>query len=403
MSKLKTFFSKSRWYLVVATILFLGLVIRNFLLTKSDRVLTYTVTRGTMVDTVSATSTYQVAMQKPVFSTANGVIDQTFVTNGDQVNQNDPLMRIISTATITQKAEAKVIYAKALEAYNTAKQNKLSLQSQLEQSRRAILEAEAAVENMEYNLDSGASNPTTKREYTQEEKEAIYSLVTSARSSFAAVENQYKDSNQSISANWANVESAKLAYDATQDTTLYAPAAGRVVNLLKSPGDEVNADNRPILIIANSQNPSLVVSVNEIYIPKIKPGQPVSVVFDALQDKTFSGSVDEIETIGSSLNGVVDYQVKIILADISTEVKPGMTATVTIETFKKESVLSVPSSGVFEHNGSAHVLVKSKGKSVPTEVSTGVSTADKTEITSGLTGGELIIISPEEIERYGQL
>ena len=114
----------------------------------------------------------------------------------------------------------------------------------------------------------------------------------------------------------------KLAFDATKSIDIISPAMGKVVNLLKSTNDGVSVDitGKPVLVIANLENPSLTVPINELYISRVEVGQEAKVVFDSYKDKTFAGVVEGVDTIGTD-DGIISFDAKISLFEITQEIK----------------------------------------------------------------------------------
>ncbi len=393
MQQILEFLNKKKYYFILIIVIILAVIGRNKLLQNPDQFVTYTLHKMTLSDSVKVSGTYQTAMRKSILSTANGVISEAYVQNGDFVIEGEPLVYIKSTATDLEIAEAYANYTKALNTLNTAKQSKLSLQSQIEQARQSVLDAQAGVDDLEYHLAYGDDNASTKRQYTQEEKDSKQSRLTSAREAFTAVERQFLDSDQAISTAYAGVQSAKLLYDATQSIVINAPTSGTVVNFLKKVGDEVSLNQNPIMVITNGLNPSITVSVNEIYMPKIQINQSVEVVFDAFKDKVFHGVVENFETLGRDTNGSIDYDVKINVLDISNDILPEMTATVSIETYKKDDVLAVPNGAILVDGERSFVFLTDQNhKQInKIEVITGDVTSEMTEILSGLSEGDIII------------
>ena len=182
---------------------------RFFLLKEKDPRLTYLVERDSLVDTIEVSSVYSTAMQKEVYSTADGIITELFVTNGEAVEKGDKLFHVESTATEEEKAAAYAAYMKSLKAYNLAKQSKVTLQSSLEKERQKVLDAQSTSDDKGHDIRLGDDNPDTGRKYTQEEIDSKDSALTSARYNFTAVEKQYLESDQNIGSGYADFKSKK--------------------------------------------------------------------------------------------------------------------------------------------------------------------------------------------------
>jgi len=149
-------------------------------------------------------------------------------------------------------------------------------------------------------------------------------------------------------------------------------------------------------------------SFNEVDIVKIKLGQKVTITFDALPDLTATGSVIDVDTVGTVSQGVVSYGAKIALDITDSQIKPGMSGSVNVITDTRQNVLTVPNSAVKSKNNSYHVLVLSQkqdltspmanqgfiSEAAPTQKTVQIGVADdtNTEITSGLSEGDQVVV-----------
>jgi multidrug efflux pump subunit AcrA (membrane-fusion protein) len=233
--------------------------------------------------------------------------------------------------------------------------------------------------------------------------------LTSARETFSADEQKYNQSGQSISASDASLNSAWLSYEATQDSVVIAPIGGTVANISVKPGDQVTASggslssnnnssnssssssSNAILYIGDYSKPYVKVQANEVDITSIHAGQKATMTLSAFPDKTFVGSVDQVDTAGTISSGVVTYNVYVTFVAPPSDIKPGMSASVTIQTARKDNVLMVPTGAVQTTNGQATVRVLTNGKISSVPVETGLSSDTDIEITSGLSEGETVV------------
>ncbi len=135
--------------------------------------------------------------------------------------------------------------------------------------------------------------------------------------------------------------------------------------------------------------------VSEADIASVTVGQIIDNTFDALgPDKHFTTTVLTVNPASTVISGVVNYKVTGSLEKIS-EVKPGMTANMTIKVAEKKNVLVVPSGAIIDKNNKKIIRVindlkKKTYKEV--EVQTGLAAdGGLMEIISGLNEGEVIV------------
>ena len=87
-------------------------------------------------------------------------------------------------------------------------------------------------------------------------------------------------------------------------------------------------------------------NIDESDLGNVRDGQNVSFRVDAYPTKTFTGKVTQIRLDPVVAQNVVTYAAIIRRANPALELKPGMTANVTIEVARKDNVLRVPSAAL---------------------------------------------------------
>lgn len=194
--------------------------------------------------------------------------------------------------------------------------------------------------------------------------------------------------------------------DNLADYTVVAPFDGVLSAVNVQKGDQAGSA-AVATIITNDRIAEL--SLNEVDVAKIKIGDKATLTFDAIDGLSLTGTVAEIDTVGTVSQGVVSYDVKIDFSSQDERVKPGMTVNAEIQTGVAQNVLTVPTSAVKTVNGQSIVQVFTPALSVPAgasalqgvtsatppqavPVTTGLSDDTNIEITSGLTEGEQIVV-----------
>jgi len=387
--------------LVIGILVLLFVIKSVFQGKKQPQYITTKVKRGNIVELVSETGNVSSGGRVNIYSPTNGVITKLYVQNGDMVNINDPLFEVQSTATEQEKANLYANYTSALSALKTAQQNKLTLQSQLEAARKAVLDAQSTQSYLDYKRSVNANNPETARPYTQEEIDSKTSARTVAQESFAAAEKKYLEADTAIAASQASVQSTYLAYNATQNAAVKSTTLGKVYNLSVQVGDTVSAllssnasTLSPVAVVAQSDNAYVVsVDLNEVDIAKVKPGNSAVITIDAVPQKSFPAVVERADTFGHDEAGVILYTVYLRLKKVDSAIRPLMTANVDIEVAKKENILLVPNSAVKPYKGgkAVQVLNPKTKQLVFVPVTIGLVGIEKTQIISGIKEGTEVI------------
>ncbi len=194
------------------------------------------------------------------------------------------------------------------------------------------------------------------------------------------------------------------AREKLSDYYIRAPFDGTVAKLDVKKGDAVTSGTAIATFITKQQLAEI--SLNEVDVSKVKVGQKVTLTFDAIEGLTITGSVAEIDSIGTVSQGVVSYAVKISFDTQDNRIKPGMSTSAAIITDIKQNILVVPNSAIKTAGTANYVEMPSEtvqaGQSVnqgvvltlpPRQqaVEIGISNDTLTEIVSGLKSGDQII------------
>jgi multidrug efflux pump subunit AcrA (membrane-fusion protein) len=131
----------------------------------------------------------------------------------------------------------------------------------------------------------------------------------------------------------------------------------------------------------------------EVDAVKVKAGQPATVTVSAMTGTQLTGTVAEIEPTATVVSNVVTYNALISVTGRPATLMAGMTASVSVQVASRPDVLEVPTAAIQTQGGGSFVTVDSDGKPVQTTVTTGLQGDSTTEITSGLTAGQQLLVS----------
>lgn len=127
-------------------------------------------------------------------------------------------------------------------------------------------------------------------------------------------------------------------------TKIYSPIAGVVIDRRVESGQTVAASfNTPVLfVIARDLTQMRVLAeVDEADVGKVEAGMAVDVVVDAFPDHHFTGKLTQIRYSPTTVEGVVTYAAVVLVDNPEGKLRPGMTATATVETKAERGVLAV--------------------------------------------------------------
>ena len=110
--------------------------------------------------------------------------------------------------------------------------------------------------------------------------------------------------------------------------TIVAPCDGKIVSVDVEKGDSVEDGAQLLTMVETGAGMSLTLSVDELDIIHVRPGQTVRISVDALEDVMLTGTVKKIAPLGNTETSVTRYDVYVDLTgDIDSRVLGGMNVT----------------------------------------------------------------------------
>jgi macrolide-specific efflux system membrane fusion protein len=111
------------------------------------------------------------------------------------------------------------------------------------------------------------------------------------------------------------------------------------------------------------------------------------------QTATATGTVTSVGAIASNTSGVASFPVVVTLNGTPQGFFAGATVNVAIAYNQLDNVLQVPTLAISRSNGQSYVTVSQNGKKSQRAVTTGISSGGVTQITGGLTRGDLVVVT----------
>jgi HlyD family secretion protein len=194
----------------------------------------------------------------------------------------------------------------------------------------------------------------------------------------------------------AGAQARVAAAQATlEQAYIVAPFAGTITNVESKPGDQVNAGT-PAFRLDDLSHLWVDVEVSEVDINQVQEGQPATLTFDAILAKEYSGEVVEVSPVGTTQQGVVNFNVTVELTDADEDVRPGMTSAVEIVVSQLDNALLIPNQAVRAEEGKRMVYILGEnGQLTSVEVTLGASSEKFSQLLDGdLQPGDLIVLNP---------
>jgi macrolide-specific efflux system membrane fusion protein len=149
-------------------------------------------------------------------------------------------------------------------------------------------------------------------------------------------------------------------------------------------------------ILVMSDRLTVKAQVDETDIAQIKLKQKAKITLDAYPEETIEAQVDQIAFDAKTVNNVTTYIVDVLPDVAPAYMRSGMTANVTFNVQSKDDILVVPTEAIKNIEGRSLVMIPNpkdaKEKPLEREVQVGLTDGKKTEITSGLNAGDIILV-----------
>jgi membrane fusion protein (multidrug efflux system) len=157
----------------------------------------------------------------------------------------------------------------------------------------------------------------------------------------------------------------------------------------------------PVLTLAQIDTLRVYVYVPEQVCSLIRRGTPATLTFDEFAGRVFKGTVTRY---ANSLDlATRTMMTEIDIDNRSRQLYPRMYAHVTLDLVRHPDAIRLPVGALGGSSTSAFVLVVSKGRLIKAPVSTGINDGHYVEITSGLSGSELVVTNLSPALSEGEL
>ena len=364
----------------------------------------------TITEIVTASGKIQPETEVKISPDVSGEIVELYIKEGNEVQKGDLLLKIKPDIYLSAVERAKA-------SVNSAKANLANAKAFLEQIKAKFTQTKNAYE----------------RSKVLWEQETISDAeYETSLSSFEMGKAELDAAKKSIEASHYTVKSAEATLSETEEnlskTIIYAPMSGTISTLNIEKGERVvgtmQMAGTEILRIADLDRMEVKVDVNENDIVKVKLNDTSLIEIDAYLGETFKGVVTEIansaNVSGMSADQVTSFVVKVLLLKNSynhlinknnpNPFRPGMSASVDIQTNTKTNILTIPIQSVTTRADSIEneaefvvdideelkevVFTVSKDSALMQIVKTGIQDNKFIEIINGLSEEDQVVTAP---------
>jgi len=427
--------------LLVALVVVAAIQARNK--PKGEKVTAEKAELRTIVEVVAASGKVFPQTEVKISSDVSGEIVELYIKEGDSVRIGQVLARIDPDVYQSQVEQgmASLNQAKAQEA-NARSQ----IESQRGQKEQILANLENAREIHKRNEKLYKSGVISEADY-QTSLSNMRALEANVKASDAGIKSAQESANGARFSIQSSEATLKQLRTSLKRTTIYSPTNGIISMLNVEKGERVvgtiQMTGTEMMRIANLNNMEVRVDVTENDIPRVKLGDLVDVEVDAYIGRKFVGRVTEIANSSSNSaaaaltsDQITNFEVRIGIDPSSYKdlieprkrypFRPGMSASVEINTMTKSNVLTIPiqavttrekdenkskakvvrnSSGedeviedISEDDLKEVVFIIGKGDSVSmAEIKTGIQDDNYIEVVAGIKKGDEVVSGPYSV------
>lgn len=342
-----------------------------------------TVRRGDISAAVTATGKVRSKKTARLSLPQSGIVASIEKVEGDDVNPGDVILAL-----------------RADEANRRVKQAELNVQNrQLDLARAKAAPRDEDIDIARANLQKAtigaaaadAAYATTASTQNDAARQATRADLDIARANFNRVVNgptkeEVDGLQNAVTAAQLDLETAQASLSQTRVT---APYTSTVTEISVREGELVGGFT-PLAAVADLKTLEIAVEIDEIDVAHAKVGQSAQVRLDAFPGEEFDGKLTRLFPAASTQRGTTVYNAVVEFEPRELNVRPGMGATLKIQTVEKKDVLLVPNRALKNVGTRKAVHVVSPGEARDVIVETGVTDGNDTEVVSGLNEGDQI-------------
>lgn len=204
-------------------------------------------------------------------------------------------------------------------------------------------------------------------------------------------------------------KSLELILERLRKTEVMAPFDSTILTRPISVGQAVSGSGgfnagTEVLTIANLNDLIVNAHINQADVTRLHVDQQVEVTVEAVSGLKVIGKVERIAPQSTLKNNIRGFAARILLKDVGQQIRPGMSANISIPVASADNVVAAPLAAVFTETNPAtreierHVWIRKDESWERRPIKIGVSDYFFAEVTSGLQAGEIVSLEDRSKE-----
>ncbi len=354
------------------------------------------VERGDLARSVVATGKIQPLSQVEVKSKASGIVKDLYVDYADTVKRGQVLAELDKENLQAQVREAEATLMAAQAAGEAAQAT--YERNQVDAEGPDVPFLKTAMDRAQQLLKDGLVAKSVVEDAEKAYQLAVNKQVSAQRNAAVA--------RAEVTRSKAQIAQAQAILERSQEDLRNSTIVSPIDGLVLSRDVQVGAAVSSILVLGSQATLIMTLGdVSDVYvlgkvdeadIGKVYLGQPARIVVESFKEKKLEGKVTKISPFGREKDNVTTFEVRVAIHNPSGELKANMTANAEIILEEKKNVLYIPeAAAIYDKNRNASIELPDpkadKGRrKVPVKL--GISNGVKTELISGLTEKQKVIL-----------
>ncbi len=326
----------------------------------------------------------------------------SIVPEGTVVKEGDVVAELDRSGIASRASDVSLALQKAQAVYEQAM---LDSTLNLSKAREEMRTMELTLEEKKLAKEQSVYEAPTVRRQAEIDLEKAQRALAQAKLDYKTRTEQAQAKMREVGADRDRQRNLlAVVQDVMANFTIRAPAPGMVTYVKewngkkKTTGSQVNAWEPGVATLPDLTQMESITYVNEIDVRKIAVGQATELTLDSDPSKRLKGKVTSVANMGEQRPNQDSkvFEVRILIEQADTTLRPGMTTGNGIETLSIEDVLYVPLEAVSSDGGVPFVYKQSGSRVVKQEVTTGAMNEDEVVVAQGLTEGDRVLLSPPQ-------
>ncbi|MBI1804545.1 MAG: efflux RND transporter periplasmic adaptor subunit [Ignavibacteriae bacterium] len=203
----------------------------------------------------------------------------------------------------------------------------------------------------------------------------------------------------------AAMKVARADYEAAKTRLSYAritaPFAGYITKRFLDEGANVTSNNATLFTLMDIDQLKIMVSVLEKDISLVRLGESATIRVDAFPGNVFLGKVARFSQSVDLSTRTMAVEIDVPNQKPGIRLTPGMFANITLIVREDKDAITVPTDALLKDDRSYYVYVIDSTVAHRKDITVGVEQNGRTEVSSGLTGTERLVVAGQQLIRDG--